>query len=156
LFARLHALMGHWRLMMASVLASAISYAAIALPLPVPVMLAVVAVAGFALGIAITATIAALLNLATPETRGPPNPPPLPRHPPGPLGEPVLRRPPGGPPRRGRHLHAQRPEPRGLARRDGDAAAEADLARAFSTRHARTPSLQGEREQTAVAARMCL
>ena len=33
-------------------------------------MLAVVAVAGFALGIAITATIAALLNLATPETRG--------------------------------------------------------------------------------------
>jgi len=70
LFARLHALMGHWRLMMTSVLASAISYAAVALPLPVPVMLAVVAVAGFALGIAITATIAALLNLATPETRG--------------------------------------------------------------------------------------
>ena len=51
-------------------LASAISYAAVALPLPIPVMLAVVAVAGFALGIAITATIAALLNLATPETRG--------------------------------------------------------------------------------------
>ena len=70
LFARLHALMGHWRLMMTSVLASAISYAAVALPLPVPVMLAVVAVAGFALGIAITATIAALLNLATPDTRG--------------------------------------------------------------------------------------
>ena len=70
LFARLHALMGHWRLMMTSVLASAISYAAVALPLPIPVMLAVVAVAGFALGIAITATIAALLNLATPETRG--------------------------------------------------------------------------------------
>ena len=70
LFARLHALMGHWRLMMVSVLASAISYAAVALPLPVPVMLVVVAVAGFALGIAITATIAALLNLATPETRG--------------------------------------------------------------------------------------
>jgi MFS family permease len=70
LFSRLHQLMGHWRLMMTSVLASAISYAAVALPLPVPVMLAVVAVAGFALGIAITATIAALLNLATPETRG--------------------------------------------------------------------------------------
>jgi MFS family permease len=70
LFARLHQMMGHWRLMMASVLASAISYAAIALPLPVPVLLPVVAVAGFALGIAITATIAALLNLATPETRG--------------------------------------------------------------------------------------
>jgi len=70
LFARLHQLMGHWRLMIVSVLASAISYAAIALPLPVALMLTVVAVAGFALGIAITATIAALLNLATPETRG--------------------------------------------------------------------------------------
>ena len=70
LFARLHALMGHWRLMMTSVLASAVSYAAVALPLPFAAMLAVVAVAGFALGIAITATIAALLNLATPETRG--------------------------------------------------------------------------------------
>jgi MFS family permease len=70
LFARLHLLLGHWRLMMASVLASAVSYAAIALPLPMPVLLPVVAVAGFALGIAITATIAALLNLATPETRG--------------------------------------------------------------------------------------
>jgi MFS family permease len=42
----------------------------VALPLPVPVLLVVVAVAGFALGIAITATIAALLNIATPETRG--------------------------------------------------------------------------------------
>ena len=70
LFSRLHQLMGHWRLMMTSVLASAISYAAIALPLPVSVLLVVVSVAGFALGIAITATIAALLNLATPETRG--------------------------------------------------------------------------------------
>jgi len=70
LFARLHQMMGHWRLMIASVLASAISYAAVALPLPFAVMLVIVAVAGFALGIAITATIAALLNLATPETRG--------------------------------------------------------------------------------------
>jgi predicted MFS family arabinose efflux permease len=70
LFSRLHALLGRQKLMISSVLASAISYAAIALPLPVPVMLAVIAVAGFALGIAITATIAALLNLATPETRG--------------------------------------------------------------------------------------
>jgi predicted MFS family arabinose efflux permease len=70
LFARLHQMMGHWRLMMVSVLASAVSYAAVAFPLPFIVMLVVVAVAGFALGIAITATIAALLNLATPETRG--------------------------------------------------------------------------------------
>jgi MFS family permease len=70
LFARLHLLMGHRKLMLASVFASAVSYAAIAFPLPVPVLLIVVAVAGFALGVAITATIAALLNLATPETRG--------------------------------------------------------------------------------------
>lgn len=70
LFARLHALLGRQTLMITSVLASAISFAAIALPLPVPVLLTVIAVTGFALGIAITATIAALLNLATPETRG--------------------------------------------------------------------------------------
>jgi predicted MFS family arabinose efflux permease len=70
LFARLHQMMGHRSLTLVSVLASAISYAAIALPLPFALMLVVVAVAGFALGIAITATIAALLNVATPETRG--------------------------------------------------------------------------------------
>jgi MFS family permease len=70
LFARLNQLMGHWRLMLASVLTSAISFAAVALPLSPSVMLVVVAVAGFAIGIAITATIAALLNMATPETRG--------------------------------------------------------------------------------------
>ncbi len=70
LFARLHQMLGHWRLMIVSVLVSAISFAAVALPLTFPVMLAVIAVAGFALGVAITATIAALLNMATPETRG--------------------------------------------------------------------------------------
>ena len=70
LFARLHQMMGHWRLMLVSVLSGAVSYAAVALPLPFAAMLAVIAISGFALGIAITATIAALLNLATPETRG--------------------------------------------------------------------------------------
>jgi predicted MFS family arabinose efflux permease len=70
LFTRLHQMMGHWPLMLASVLTSAISFAAVALPLPPSLMLVVVAVAGFAIGIAITATIAGLLNLATPETRG--------------------------------------------------------------------------------------
>ena len=126
LFARLHALMGHWRLMMASVLASAISYAAVALPLPVPVMLAVVAVAGFALGIAITATIAALLNLATPETRGTANSLRIMGNRARPAGDPVLRRPRGRRDRRRRHFHDHRLEPCGLDRRDGDAAAEAD------------------------------
>jgi predicted MFS family arabinose efflux permease len=70
LFARLNQLMGHRWLMLSSVAASAMSYAALAAPLPVPAMMTAVAVAGFALGIAITATIAALLNLATSETRG--------------------------------------------------------------------------------------
>jgi MFS family permease len=70
LFARLNQMMGHHRLMLTSVLASAISFGAIAAPLPIPVMMAVVAVAGFAIGVAITATIASLLNLATAETRG--------------------------------------------------------------------------------------
>jgi hypothetical protein len=62
--------MGHRSLMLSSVIASAVSYAAIAAPLTISAMMAAVAVAGFALGIAITATIAALLNLATADTRG--------------------------------------------------------------------------------------
>jgi MFS family permease len=70
LFARLNQIMGHRWLMLTSVLASAVSFGAIAAPLSVPAMTVVVSVAGFALGIAITATIAALLNLATAETRG--------------------------------------------------------------------------------------
>jgi MFS family permease len=70
LFARLNQFMGHRRLMLASVLMSAVSYAAIAAPLPIPLLSTAVAVAGFALGIAITATIAGLLNLATADTRG--------------------------------------------------------------------------------------
>jgi MFS family permease len=70
LFARLNQLLGHRRLMLASVLMSAVSYAAIAAPLPIPALATAVAVAGFALGIAITATIAGLLNLATADTRG--------------------------------------------------------------------------------------
>jgi MFS family permease len=70
LFARLNQIMGHRWLMLSSVLASAISFGAISVPLSVATMTVVVGVAGFALGIAITATIAALLNLATAETRG--------------------------------------------------------------------------------------
>jgi MFS family permease len=70
LFARLNQMLGHRRLMLSSVLASAGSYAAIAAPLPIPLLAAAVAVAGFALGIAITATITGLLNLATADTRG--------------------------------------------------------------------------------------
>ena len=70
LFARLNQMIGHRWLMLSSVLVSAVSFGAIAAPLPVYVMMAVVSVAGFAIGIAITATIASLLSLATAETRG--------------------------------------------------------------------------------------
>ena len=38
LFTRLHQMMGHWPLMLASVLTSAISFAAVALPLPPSLM----------------------------------------------------------------------------------------------------------------------
>jgi MFS family permease len=70
LFARLNLVIGHRALMLSSVGASAISFALIAAPLPMAALAVVVAVAGFALGVAITATIASLLNLATAQTRG--------------------------------------------------------------------------------------
>jgi predicted MFS family arabinose efflux permease len=70
LFARLNQMIGHRWLMLSSVLASAVSFGAIAAPLPVWAITVVVSAAGFALGIAITATIASLLSLATAETRG--------------------------------------------------------------------------------------
>jgi MFS family permease len=70
LYARLSALMGRWRLMAVSTLASAIFYAAIALPLPIPLLVLMVAAAGFALSNAITVSIATLLAITSDETRG--------------------------------------------------------------------------------------
>ena len=70
LYARLSALLGRWRLMAMSTLASAIFYAAIALPLPIPLMVVMVAAAGFALSNAITVSIATLLAITSDETRG--------------------------------------------------------------------------------------
>ncbi len=65
LYSRLNDLMGRRRLMIVSVFASAVSYAALAAPLPLPAMHVTMAVAGFSLGISITVTIASLLVLAT-------------------------------------------------------------------------------------------
>jgi predicted MFS family arabinose efflux permease len=70
LFARLSALLGRWRLLVASTLGGAACYIALALPLPLPLMHPVIAGAGFALGIAVTSSIAALLSLASAEARG--------------------------------------------------------------------------------------
>jgi MFS family permease len=70
LYARVSALLGRWRLMAISTLASAVFYAAIALPLPIPLMVLMVAAAGFALSNAITVSIATLLAITSDETRG--------------------------------------------------------------------------------------
>jgi hypothetical protein len=56
--------------MAASTFASAASYAGLALPLPLAGMHVVIAGAGFALGIAVTVSIASLLALAAADMRG--------------------------------------------------------------------------------------
>jgi predicted MFS family arabinose efflux permease len=65
LFARLHAMLGRVPLTTVSTFASAAAYAALALPLPAPLMYAAIAAAGFALSIAITASIAGVLGMAS-------------------------------------------------------------------------------------------
>jgi MFS family permease len=70
LFARLNDVMGRQRLMIVSVFASALSYAAVAVPLPFAAMAVVIAAAGFSLGISITVTIASLLALASAQAVG--------------------------------------------------------------------------------------
>ena len=69
-YAWLSKALGRWRLMAISTFLSACFYAAIAAPVPLAVMFAIVAAAGFALSIAITVSIAALLAITTDETRG--------------------------------------------------------------------------------------
>jgi predicted MFS family arabinose efflux permease len=69
-YARLSVLMGRWRLMTVSTLASAAFYAAIALPLPIPMLVVMVAAAGFALSNSITVSIATLLATTSEEMRG--------------------------------------------------------------------------------------
>jgi MFS family permease len=65
LFARLHARLGRIRLTVISTLISAGAYVCLALPLPLPAMYAAIALAGFALSISITASIAAVLGIAS-------------------------------------------------------------------------------------------
>ena len=65
LFARLHAALGRTPLTIISTLVSAVAYGLLALPLPLPAMYAAIALAGFALSIAITASIAGVLGIAS-------------------------------------------------------------------------------------------
>ncbi len=65
IFARLHAALGRVPLTIGSTFVSAVAYASLALPMPVPAMYAALAIAGFALSIAITASIAGVLGIAT-------------------------------------------------------------------------------------------
>jgi predicted MFS family arabinose efflux permease len=65
LFARLHAMFGRIRLTVISTFVSAAAYALIALPLPPWLMYSAIALAGFALSIAITASIAGVLAIAS-------------------------------------------------------------------------------------------
>jgi MFS family permease len=65
LFARLHAVFGRIRLTVISTFAGAGAYALIALPLPLWLMYSAIALAGFALSIAITASIAGVLAIAS-------------------------------------------------------------------------------------------
>ena len=69
-YAWLSVMMGRWRLMAVSTLASAIFYAAIAAPLPIPVLVVMIAAAGFALSNSITVSIATLLATTSEEMRG--------------------------------------------------------------------------------------
>jgi MFS family permease len=70
LFSRLNIMMGRWRLIVISTMASAVGYASLALPLPLVLMHISIAVSGFALGVSVTASIAGVLALSAPEARG--------------------------------------------------------------------------------------
>ena len=69
-FARLNDWLGTRALMILSTYAGAVSYVALAMPLPFALMNVAIAVAGFALGVAVTVSFAALLSLASAEARG--------------------------------------------------------------------------------------
>jgi hypothetical protein len=65
LYARFQFAFGRIQLTIASSFLSAVSYALVALPLPLPVLYAAVTIAGFSLSIAMTASIAGVLAIAT-------------------------------------------------------------------------------------------
>jgi predicted MFS family arabinose efflux permease len=70
LFARLNRALGRTRLTLVSTMLGAASYASLALPLPLAGMHVAIAIAGFSLSMAITASIAGVLGLASAETTG--------------------------------------------------------------------------------------
>jgi hypothetical protein len=65
LYARFQIVFGRIPLTIVSSFLSALSYTAIALPLSLPVLYGIVAIAGFSLSIAMTASIAGVLAIAT-------------------------------------------------------------------------------------------
>jgi MFS family permease len=65
LYARFQFAFGRIPLTIVSSFVSALSYGTVALPLPLPVLYAAVAIAGFSLSIAMTASIAGVLAIAT-------------------------------------------------------------------------------------------
>jgi Major Facilitator Superfamily len=65
LYARFQFAFGRIPLTIVSSFISAVSYAAVALPLPLPVLYAAIAIAGFSLSIAMTASIAGVLAIAS-------------------------------------------------------------------------------------------
>jgi predicted MFS family arabinose efflux permease len=69
-YSRLNTLMGRPRLMLISTLASAATYTGLAIPLPLWAMNVVIASAGFALGVAVTVSIASLLAMSSADLRG--------------------------------------------------------------------------------------
>ncbi|ETR79002.1 hypothetical protein X566_06410 [Afipia sp. P52-10] len=69
-FARLSALLGSTRLMVASTVAGALAFVCLAAPFPVASMYASIAIVGGALGIAVTTAISSLLALVGSEVRG--------------------------------------------------------------------------------------
>jgi predicted MFS family arabinose efflux permease len=69
-FARLHARLGTWSLAGIGTFLSAAGYCALAIPMPIALMYAAIAVTGFALGIAVTISIAGLMAVTRPEMLG--------------------------------------------------------------------------------------
>jgi MFS family permease len=70
LYSRLVAALGRWPLMIASTVACAVSYAAIALPLQLWAMHIAIAVMGFSFGLATTLSITIVVDLTTAGARG--------------------------------------------------------------------------------------
>jgi MFS family permease len=69
-FAKLSMMLGSSKLMIASTVAGALAFAALAAPISLPLMYASIAVLGAALGVAVTTAISGLLGLVDSEVRG--------------------------------------------------------------------------------------